>query len=37
MALKHEPLRLVERAGLAQDLLGDRELAEIVKARSEAC
>ena len=36
VALEHEPLRLRERAGLAQDLLGDRELAEVVEARREA-
>ena len=37
VALEHEPLGLGERAGLAQDLLGDRELAEVVQAAGEAC
>ena len=32
MALEHEPLGVRERAGLAQDLLGDRQLAEVVQA-----
>ena len=36
MPLEHEPLRLVERARLAQDLLGDRELAQVVQAAREA-
>ena len=35
VALQHEPLGLVERARLAQDLLRDGELAEIVKARGK--
>src|SRR5439155_22165028 len=35
MALEDEALRLVEIAGLAQDLLRDRELAEVVEARRE--
>ena len=32
MAFEDESLRVGERAGLAQDLLGDRELAEVVQA-----
>src|SRR5207248_1342221 len=36
MPLQDEALRLVERARLPQDLLGDRELAEIVQAAREA-
>src|SRR5438477_516677 len=35
MALHDEPLRLVERGGLAQDLLGNRELADVVQAARE--
>src|ERR671918_3009299 len=37
MPLEHEALRLVERSRLAQDLLGNRELAEVVQAAGEAC
>ena len=36
VALEHHPLRLGERARLAQDLLRDRELAEVVQAGGEA-
>ena len=36
MPFEHEPLRVGQRAGLAQDLLGNRELAEIVQAAREA-
>ena len=35
MALEHHPLGIGERARLAQDLLGDGELAEVVQARGE--
>ena len=35
MALKHQALGLVELARLAEDLLGDRELPEVVQARGE--
>ena len=37
MALEYEPLGLVQRAGLAEDLLRDGELAEVVQAAGEAC
>jgi hypothetical protein len=33
--LQHEPLGFGQLAGLAQDLLGDRELAEVVQARRQ--
>jgi len=36
MALQHHALGVGQRSGLAQDLLGDRELAEVVQARGEA-
>ena len=36
VALEHEPLGIGERAWLAQDLLRDRELAEVVEAAREA-
>src|SRR5204863_1081214 len=36
MALEHEPLGVGERARLSQDLLRDRELAEVVQAAGEA-
>ena len=36
MPLEHEPLGVAERRRLAQQLLGDRELAEIVEARRRA-
>jgi hypothetical protein len=36
VALQHHPLRLGERPGLAQYLLGDRELAEVVQACGQA-
>src|SRR2546428_8841730 len=35
MALEYEPLRIGQRAGLAQDLLRNRELAEVVQAAGE--
>src|SRR2546426_7697534 len=35
MALEHEPLRIRQRAWLAQDLLRNRELAEVVQAARE--
>ena len=35
MPLEHEPLRRCERAGLAQQVLRKRELAEVVQARGE--
>ena len=35
MTLEHEPLRLRERAWLAQDVLRDRELAQVVEAPCE--
>src|SRR5262245_26029631 len=35
MALEHEPLRIGQPRGLPEDLLRDRELAEIVEAASE--
>ena len=35
VTLEHEPLGPGQRAGLAQDLLGDRELAEVVQAAGE--
>ena len=35
VALEDHPLRLGQRARLAQDLLRDRELAEVVQARGE--
>ena len=35
MALEDEPLGAGQRAGLAEDLLGDRELAEVVQAARE--
>ena len=35
MALEHEPLGLAEHARLAEDLLGDGELAEVVQAGRE--
>src|SRR2546430_410135 len=36
MALEHEPLRVGERSGLAQDLFGYGQLAEVVQARRQA-
>jgi hypothetical protein len=36
MSFEHEPLRVGEWARLAQDLLGHRELSQVVKARGEA-
>src|ERR671910_115069 len=36
MTLEHETLGIVQRPGLAQDLLGNRELAEIVEASRQA-
>ena len=36
MALEHEALRFVQRARLAQDLLWNGELAEVVKRAREA-
>ena len=36
VALEDEPLRIGERAGLAQDLLGDGELPEVVETAREA-
>ena len=36
MTLEHEPLGVGQRARLAQDLLRDRELAEVVQARRRA-
>jgi hypothetical protein len=36
MALEDEALGLVQGAGLAQDLLGDGELAEVVQAPGQA-
>ena len=33
--LDHEPLRLAQRARLAQKLLGDRELAEVMEIAGE--
>src|SRR5205085_8930679 len=35
MALEHEPLRITERVPLAEDLLGDRKLAEVVEIAGE--
>src|SRR5258707_7504427 len=35
MALQHQALRLVQRTRLTQDLLGNRELPEIVEAAGE--
>ena len=35
MALEDEPLRAGQRTGLAEDLLGDCELAEVVEAAGE--
>jgi hypothetical protein len=36
VALQHEPLGFVERARLAQDLLRDGELAQVVQARCKS-
>ena len=36
MTFEHEALRVGEWARLAQDLLGNRELAQVVQARGEA-
>ena len=36
VALEHEPLRVGQRARLAQDLLRNGELAEVVQAAGEA-
>ena len=35
MAFEHEPLRVRERPGLAEDLLRDGELSEVVQARGK--
>ena len=37
VAFEHEPLRIGQRAGLAQDLLRNGELAEVVEAARETC
>ena len=37
VALQHQALGVGERAGLAQDLLRDRELAEVVQAARQPC